>query len=335
MAPACVCFHIKNHSINCAARNQTLVRRAFFLLSFLSALYYSLNMYQVLLFYKYVTIADPVLLMRELRALCERLKLTGRVLIASEGLNATIEGKTEDTEAFARELVSDERFSNIRVKRSRGTGNSFRKLSVKVKDEIVGTKFSPEEADPRVLTAPRLKPEELRSWYENGKDFVVVDMRNSYEYVSGHFKNAIDPGLENSRDLSAAVANLEPFKEKTVLTVCTGGVRCEKMSAYLMNKGFSDVYQLEDGIHAYMEKYPGKDFLGTLYTFDQRLTMHFGGEEREVIGRCTICGAKTEQYVNCMNNACHLHFLACTNCAPSGNVYCGLACEPAIAGGGE
>ena len=287
-------------------------------------------MYQVLLFYKYITILDPHKLMRDLRALCEKYELKGRILIAEEGINGTIEGLTDATEQFAEEFMQDERFADVRIKRSVGTGESFPKLMIKVKEEIVGTKFSQEEADPRVRTAPRLKPEELHEWYENGKDFVVVDMRNSYEYISGHFKNAIDPGLENSRDLPEAIKALEPLKDKTVLTVCTGGVRCEKMSAYLMSKGFNDVYQLEDGIHAYMEKYPGKDFLGTLYTFDQRLTMDFGGEERQVIGTCKLCNGKTEQYVNCMNNNCHLHFLACVDCAPIQQVYCSTECSTLI-----
>ena len=284
-------------------------------------------MYQVLLFYKYITILDPHMLMRDLRALCEKYELKGRILIAEEGINGTIEGLTGATLQFATEFMQDERFADVRIKRSVGTGQSFPKLMVKVKEEIVRTKFSQAEADPRVQTAPRLKPEDLHEWYENGKDFVVVDMRNSYEYISGHFTNAIDPGLENSRDLPEAIKALEPLKDKTVVTVCTGGVRCEKMSAYLMSKGFNDVYQLEDGIHAYMEKYPGKDFLGTLYTFDQRLTMDFGGAEREVIGSCKLCKAKTEQYVNCMNDSCHLHFLACVDCAPLKQVYCSSECS--------
>ncbi len=269
--------------------------------------------YQVLLFYKYVTISNPEEMRVHIRALAERYALTGRVLVAEEGINGTLEGKTTDTESFISELLSDPRFSDIAVKRSKGEGKTFPKLSVKVRKEIVGTQFAPEEADPRVATAPHLPPEELRKWYETQKDFVVVDMRNSYEFASGHFANAIDPGLENSRDLPKAMEKLEPLKEKTVLTVCTGGVRCEKMSAYLMNKGFKNVYQLDGGIHSYMEKYPGKDFLGTLYTFDQRLTMDFGGD-REIVGKCRLCAAQTEQYVNCANNNCHLHFLVCREC---------------------
>jgi len=123
---------------------------------------------------------------------------------------------------------------------------------------------------------------------------------------------------------------LEPLKEKKVVTVCTGGIRCEKMSAYLLSHGFKDVYQLENGIHTYMEKYPGKDFLGTLYTFDQRVVMDFGGKDREVIGQCGRCGVKTERYLNCGNLDCHAHFLVCKVCAPSeDNAFCSEECAEA------
>lgn len=276
--------------------------------------------YQVLLFYKYVTIEDPQKVADWFRMRAQELGFKGRAIVATEGINATLEGVTADTEVFVRELLQDPRFSDMRIKRSIGDGASFPKLSVKVRKEIVGTHF-PENIDPRVATAPRLDADALRSWYEEGKDFVVVDMRNSYEFESGHFRNSVDPGLSNSRDLADAVSDLEPLKDKTVLTVCTGGVRCEKMSAYLLDQGFKDVYQLEDGIHTYMEKYPGKDFLGTLYTFDQRVVMDFGGE-REIIGVCRLCGAKTENYINCANPPCNLHFLACKECVPSGKKAC-------------
>jgi UPF0176 protein len=282
-------------------------------------------MYQVLLFYKYVTVSDPEALAERFRAFMQKYKLTGRVIIAEEGVNATLEGLYEHTEAFVKELFEDARLADIAVKRSVGTGESFRKLSVKVRDEIVGTRFE-KSVDPRVKTAPRLSPDELRAWYRQNKDFVIVDMRNDYEYQSGHFKNSVNPELENSRDLPLALPKLEPLKDKKVVTVCTGGVRCEKMSAYLLAKGFSDVYQLEDGIHSYMEQYPGQDFLGTLYTFDNRLVMDFGGE-REIIGACRLCNTKTEQYVNCANNACHRHYLLCGSCQKNGKLACGEACE--------
>lgn len=279
---------------------------------------------QILLFYKYVTIEDPETLASWFRTLCSEHRLVGRILVAEEGLNGTVEGSIEDTERFAIELLEDARFSNVKVKRSVGTGKAFPKLSVKVRNEIVGTQF-PKSVDPRVRTATHLAPEALKQWYEEGKDFVIVDMRNNYEFQSGHFKDSVNPGLENSRDLPKALPKLADLKEKTVLTVCTGGVRCEKMSALLLENGFSDVYQLDNGIHGYMEKYPGKDFVGGLYTFDDRKVMHFGGD-REIVGRCHFCNSATEKYVNCANDFCHFHFLVCEGCSSDRSVFCSKDC---------
>jgi len=285
--------------------------------------------HQVLLFYKYVTVEDPQALRAWVLKRAKELDLTGRVIIAEEGINGTLEGTLENTDLFGQEIVGNPLFSDMQIKTSTGDGATFPKLSVKVRDEIVGTQFDKAKVDPRKKTAPRLSPDELREWYENQKDFVIIDMRNDYEYRSGHFKDSINPELENSRDLPKALPKLEAFKEKTVLTVCTGGVRCEKMSALLLAEGFKDVYQLDNGIHGYMEKYPGKDFLGALYTFDQRLTMDFGGD-REVIGRCRLCEAKTEEYVNCADDTCHLHFLACLDCQEESGALCSPACTKSL-----
>ncbi len=283
--------------------------------------------FKVIIFYLYRTIEDPAKTAAWLRALAEAHDLLGRAIVAEEGINATFEGSEEALEAFIQEFKKDPLFSDVWIKTSEGTGKSFPKLSVKVREEIVGTRF-PKEVDPRVKTAPHLKAEELKSWYENGKEFVVLDMRNDYEVASGRFKNSLEAGISNSRELPEAVEKLEHLKDKTVLTVCTAGVRCEKMSAYLMHKGFENVYQLDGGIHTYMEKFPGEDFEGTLYTFDNRLTMDFGGE-RKIIGKCRHCKQESERYVNCANNECHLHFIACENCAPDTSLaYCG-ECTPA------
>jgi UPF0176 protein len=286
--------------------------------------------HQVLLFYKYVTVEDPTRVANWLRGLAVRYQLLGRGIVAKEGINATFEGLLKNTEKFAAEVLANPLLADMQIKRSAGDGKGFGKLSVKVREEIVGTQFPLNEADPRVKTAPRISPAELKEWYKNNKDFVVVDMRNDYEFASGHFKNAVEPGISASRDLPQALPKLEPLKDKTVLTVCTGGVRCEKMSAYLQSHGFKDVYQLDGGIHSYMEKYPGEDFLGTLYTFDRRLTMDFGGP-REIIGTCDFCEAKTERYVNCAYDKCHRHFLVCTTCIPLQDIpYCNEECRLAL-----
>src|SRR6185369_5737909 len=115
---------------------------------------------------------------------------------------------------------------------------------------------------PNKLTGKRLKPEELHDWINSDKEFYIVDMRNGYEHLAGYFKGSILPAMDNFRDLPAFLKQIEHLKNKTVLTVCTGGVRCEKASGYLLANGFSDVYQLDGGIVTYMESYPNEDFLG-------------------------------------------------------------------------
>jgi UPF0176 protein len=134
--------------------------------------------------------------------------------------------------------------------------------------------------------------------------------------------------LDASRELPEKINLIKEAADgKPILTVCTGGVRCEKMSEYLVHAGLKEVYQLDGGMHSYMEKYPGKDFLGTLYTFDERLVMDFGGE-REIIGTCKRCEDKTEKYQNCANAECNMLFLICDDCmSEEGPGFCSAKCE--------
>lgn len=270
--------------------------------------------YTVILFYLYTPIEAPHEFAKWFRELSKKHHLTGRAIIAGEGINATLEGTHEHTEAFVRALKNDERFASLHIKKSAGIGDSFPRLSVKVRDEIVGTHF-PKRIDPTTRTGKRMTPAQLRALYDSGEPFTLVDMRNSYEIASGTFKGAIDPGMKSCRDLPQTLPELKKYKDKKVVTVCTGGVRCEKMSAYLLDQGFSDVSQLEGGIHTYLEQYPDKDFEGVLYTFDKRATIDFGGN-RAQIGACTLCGTPTETYSDCAVDTCRNHFLACTTCAP-------------------
>lgn len=286
--------------------------------------------HQVLLFYKYVTITNPEELKASYFSLCEKYELKGRTIIAEEGINSTLEGTVENTENFLIEFLKDIRFSDMQIKRSESAGVSFPRLMIKVRNEIVGTRF-PKEVDPRVQTAPHMSADELHSLYEKQEDFVVVDMRNSYEYESGHFANSIDPGMDASRELPEKIEKLRIHKDKKVITVCTGGVRCEKMSAYLKHEGFENVYQLDGGMHSYMEKFPEGHFKGTLFTFDDRLVMDFGGK-RDVVGKCKRCSAPNEQYQNCANAECNMLFLICNNCmSAEGPGFCGEKCEKSTA----
>jgi UPF0176 protein len=249
-------------------------------------------------------------------AVCPRLGLTGRCIVATEGINATFEGTKENIEAYIKELEKDERFLNIHFKLSAGTGNAFPKLSIKVRKEIVSLHLGTCDIDPNEITGTHLKPEELHNWIKNKKEFYIVDMRNAYEHKVGHFENSILPPIENFRDLPKVVEQISHLKNKTVLTVCTGGVRCEKASGFLITQGFTDVYQLDGGIVSYMEKYPNEDFKGKLYVFDGRVTMGFYTDDalHQIIGKCDTCDEQSENYVNCDNPVCHRHFINCENC---------------------
>lgn len=290
------------------------------------------NMYQIILFYKYVAIDEPQALADAQRELCQRLNLKGRLIVAQEGINGTFEGTEENIAEYVATLKSDIRFTDVHIKLSAGNGSSFPKLSIKVRQEIVSSHLGEKDVDPRVKTGKYLQAQELHDWIESGKEFFIVDMRNDYEFEVGHFANSILPPLKNFRDLVGILPSIESLKDKTVVTVCTGGVRCEKASGFLVQNGFNDVYQLYGGIVTYMEKYPNEDFKGALYVFDGRVTMGFNmtDAQHEVIGKCWLCGNSTEHYLDCAYLQCSgkRHFLCCQSCLQTdGKTFCSKDCE--------
>lgn len=275
-----------------------------------------MNEFQILLFYKYVFIEDPAATRDWFFDLSTKYNLKGRSIVASEGINFTFEGKKQDTEDFLVEMQKDQRFQNIHFKRSVGDGNSFPKLSIKVRDEIVTGNLGVCDVNPNEVTGKHLPPQELHEWIHSGKEFYIVDMRNAYEHKVGKFAGSITPALDNFRDLPKIIKSIAHLKDKTVVTVCTGGVRCEKASGYLITQGFTDVYQLDGGIVSYMELYPNEDFEGKLYVFDKRVMMGFYTDDpkHKVIAKCDYCSTTTENYINCGNKKCNKHILMCGDC---------------------
>ncbi len=270
--------------------------------------------YQVLLYYKYVDVAIPEKVREEQRRLCRELNLKGRIIVAKEGINGTLEGLTEDTEKYIEAMEQSEYFKGIHYKKSPGDGKGFPKLSVKARDEVVTARMV--DLNPNKVTGKYLTADELHEWFESGKEFYIVDMRNDYEYSSGHFEGFIPSGLHNFFDLPDVLPKIAHLKNKTVLTVCTGGIRCEKASGFLVENGFNDVYQLLDGIQTYMEKYPNKHFKGKLYVFDGRMTLGFNTDspEHEIVGKCFHCGKAADTYTNCEYDMCHYHYICCEDC---------------------
>ncbi len=296
--------------------------------------------YEILLYYKYATVRNPVKFMDEQRAFCEKHGLKGRIIVAKEGINGTIEGLTKDTRAYRKFLNSIVGFKTIHWKISEGNGQAFRKLSVRVRPEIVSlslVKSKDTDVDPRKVTGKYLKPEMLKKWFDKGEKFTIIDMRNDYEHKVGAFEGSVLPPMANFRDLPKVMPKLKKYAKERVLTVCTGGVRCEKASGYLIKKGFKDVYQLNGGIVSFMEKYPNEHFRGSLYVFDKRVTMAFDkagkakGKEREIIGICESCNAKTENFADCTNVDCRTQLLTCEECVRADKAYCSVKCQAKVA----
>lgn len=266
--------------------------------------------------------------MIEQKGLCQRLGLKGRVIIAAEGINGTLEGKSADVKKYCEVLKKDERFFDVDFKLSRGTGDAFPKLSVRVRDEIVsghlGNMINPQKVSGEYITA-----EQLHAWIDSKREFYIVDMRNDFEQEVGHFEGSILPGLAVFADLPKVLGKLKSLKHKTIVTVCTGGVRCEKASGFLVKNGFTDVYQLYGGIVTYMEKYPNEDFAGALYVFDGRIVMGFNMDDpkRKIVGKCAVCAIPSEHFVNCKDPWCNRHFICCEKCVDkNGKILCPMGC---------
>jgi UPF0176 protein len=220
-------------------------------------------------FYRFVKIDDPNGLVATLEHLCEQAGVLGSILVAEEGLNGMLAGTEVQLKVVHDWLESDPRFTKMLVKRSACEDTPFKRLKIKLKNEIVPLGLP--NIDATSKTGVNVSPLEWRDLIQRS-DVVVLDNRNSFEYELGHFKNAIDPGVQHFRDFADYVENhLPQWQDKTVAMYCTGGIRCEKTSAWLADLGVQ-VYQLEGGILNYFKEIPDadKDYKGTCFVFDER-----------------------------------------------------------------
>ncbi|MEP7104049.1 MAG: rhodanese-related sulfurtransferase [Candidatus Dojkabacteria bacterium] len=268
------------------------------------------NMETVLLYYKYVEIENPESLREAQFELCSRLSLKGRILIAKEGINGTIGGTEESCQEYIRVTSEYPGLDGMDWKISRNTEDSFPKLRVVVREEVVSFK-APVNLKNR---APYIKPLELKELLDKDEEVVILDARNDYESKIGKFKNAIAPDIKNFREFPEFVKTIEHLKDKPIVTYCTGGIRCEKASAYLIEQGFKNVKQLHGGIAKYGEEAGGKDFQGTMYVFDKRIHIPVNSENPEIISECYHCGVKVARYINCCNAECNKQIIVCEEC---------------------
>lgn len=283
--------------------------------------------YQILLYYKYVPIDDPAAFVAEHQEFCNSLGLRGRVLVALEGINGTVSGTVEQTQAYMQAMHADERFADMVFKVDPHDGHAFRKMHVRVKREIVNLRLE-DDINPADLTGHYLEPKDFHKMLQD-EDVVVLDGRNDYEYDIGHFRNAVRPNVRTFREFPQWIReNFQQYKGKKVLTYCTGGIRCEKLSGLLLKEGFQDVYQLHGGIVTYGKdpEVRGELFDGKCYVFDERISVPVNQLEDVVVGKCMHCGKPADRYINCAYPMCHRQHICCEACEEKTEGFCSQDC---------
>jgi UPF0176 protein len=278
-------------------------------------------------FYCYFKIDEPRIFRDELYKQLQEIGVLGRIYLAHEGINAQISVPTEKLEVFKTYLYSIKPLNGVRLNIAvDDDGKSFYVLDVKVRNKIVADGIN----DPDFDMANKGRYVNAVEFNEltNDPDTVVIDMRNHYEYEVGRFEKAIEIPSDTFREqLPMAAAMMQEQKKKNIIMYCTGGIRCEKASAYMLHKGFKNVFHLEGGIINYAneikEKGLANKFHGKNFVFDSRL-----GERitEEIIARCHQCGQAADTHVNCVNDACHLLFIQCEACKQKMKGTCSSSC---------
>lgn len=285
--------------------------------------------YNILLFYKFVKIPDPEQFTADHLQYCKDLGVKGRIIVAEEGINGTVSGTVAQTEQYISDFRANPMFADMIFKIDASDEHAFKKMFVRHKKELVTFRYE-KELDPNQLSGKRLSPVEFHEQLQE-EDVVVIDGRNDYEYEIGHFRNAIRPDVESFREFPQWIReNLSQYKDKKVLTYCTGGIRCEKLTGFLMNEGFNDVAQLEGGIVTYGKdpEVQGRLFDGKCYVFDERISVPINRTDEDIIvGTCHHCGKPEDRYINCAYTLCHAKHVCCVECEEIHHSFCKPECE--------
>lgn len=282
-------------------------------------------------FYHYFNIENPKLFRDEQFLKWKKLGVFGRIYVANEGINAQLSVPTQNLEKFRDAVYSIEDLNGIRLNIAvEDDGKSFYKLTIKVREKVLADGLNDATFDVR-KKGIHVDAEGFNELAKN-PDTVIIDMRNHYETEIGHFEGAITPDVETFRDSLPIIEELlEDKKDKNLLMYCTGGIRCEKASAYFKHKGFEKVFQLEGGIIKYAQQVKAKglenQFIGKNFVFDERMAEAITDD---VISNCHQCGEAANTHINCANDACHLLFIQCENCATKYDKCCSKDCQEHI-----
>lgn len=286
-------------------------------------------MSKILLFYKYTEFEYPKRIQKWQMKICQELGLTGRIIIAHEGINGTVGGSDESVERYKKIVLEHPQLQDMDIKEGAGGAECFPNLRVVVKDEIVNLGLKGQAA--RINnTGVHLTPEQTHKLLSNRpEDLLILDTRNEVESAIGAFEGAIKADITHFREFPQYIdKHLDEYKDKKVLMYCTGGVRCERATAYLKEKGIAqEVYQIEGGIHRYAEQYPDGYFRGKNYVFDGRIAVKVTDD---ILGSCTHCNKPCDDYTNCLNASCNKHHISCTTCLQQFNQCCSSTCKELI-----
>lgn len=279
--------------------------------------------FRTILFYKFVNIAKPESFAKKHLELCKSLNLLGRILVSEEGINGSVSGTKSEIDKYKKALKEDKRFTDLVFKEDESLIRPFKRMQVLPRNEIIALG---KQID-MMKRAPYISAKELKQLYDKKEDFIILDARNDYEWRVGKFKNAITLPIETFREFPKEVNKLKSeLKGKKIVTYCTGGIRCEKASAYMKQAGFkNEIYQLKDGIITFCKEYPSTHWQGKCFVFDKRLVEDYN-KENKPLTNCETCGKSCDLYRNCREVTCNALIIMCPNCKTKLNGCCSQEC---------
>lgn len=275
-----------------------------------------------ILFYKYVKLSNLKQFRQEHLNLCRSLNLRGKVLLASEGINGCLLGQQKDIDKYVKLMRKDPRFVDVDFKESASNTIDFKRMLVKIKKEIITSDMDVDVEN----AAPYIEPHELKELLDKGEHVVLLDARNDYEYKVGKFKDAIDLNIQTFRQYADAVEGIGHLKDKQIVTYCTGGIRCEKASAFLVEKGFTNVKQLHGGLIRYGSECGDSHWEGKCLVFDRRGAIELDpAKQEDEYAQCQVCFIPCEDQYSCLH--CGMAFTACEECLIAYDKCCSKFCR--------
>ena len=266
-----------------------------------------------ILFYKFVQLEALETFHQDHQNFCVQLGLLGKVLIASEGINGCVSGSDVAIKRYMDTMHADPRFSDMEFKIAETDGHTFKKMFVRIRKEIVSMHLD-KDVDMK-NKAPYIEPQEFKELLESDEEVVLVDVRNDYESKIGHFAGAVQPPMKTFKEWPELVAQMKDLKYKKIVTYCTGGIRCEKASAYMKEQGFDNVRQLHGGIIRYGKEIGNDHWEGKCFVFDRRGAVNIDPDTpQEAITQCELCSLPSDSYHNCALVSCDRRFIACESC---------------------